>query len=84
MDIIHTLKYSNEILLHFSCSERMIKLIQEEIHIHYALLPYYYTLFREASVSGDPIMCPLWMEFPNNELTFSNDEAFIIGGNLLV
>lgn len=64
--------------------DRMTELIREAIHIRYALLPYYYTLFREASVSGAPIMRPLWMEFPNDELTFSNDEAFMIGGSLLV
>ncbi|XP_057865762.1 probable glucan 1,3-alpha-glucosidase [Cryptomeria japonica] len=64
--------------------DRMTELIREAIHIRYALLPYYYTLFREASVSGAPVMRPLWMEFPNDELTFSNDEAFLVGGSLLV
>uniref|UniRef100_A0A0C9RX54 Probable glucan 1,3-alpha-glucosidase n=1 Tax=Wollemia nobilis TaxID=56998 RepID=A0A0C9RX54_9CONI len=64
--------------------DRMTALIREAIHIRYSLLPYYYTLFREASVSGVPVMRPLWMEFPSDELTFSNDEAFMVGGSLLV
>ncbi|KAH9308324.1 hypothetical protein KI387_036235, partial [Taxus chinensis] len=64
--------------------DRMTELIREAIHIRYALLPYYYTLFREASVSGVPVMRPLWMEFPSDELTFSNDETFMVGGSLLV
>lgn len=64
--------------------ERNTVLIREAIHIRYALLPYYYTLFREAHVRGVPVMRPLWMEFPSDELLFSNDEAFMVGGSLLV
>jgi len=64
--------------------ERNTALIREAIHLRYALLPYYYTLFREANVRGVPVMRPLWMEFPGDELVFSNDEAFMVGGSLLV
>ena len=52
--------------------------------MRYMLLPYYYTLFREANVSGVPVIRPLWMEFPSDEATFSNDEAFMVGSSLLV
>ncbi|KAL0378189.1 UNVERIFIED_CONTAM: putative glucan 1,3-alpha-glucosidase [Sesamum radiatum] len=48
------------------------------------LLPYFYTLFREANASGVPVARPLWMEFPADEKTFSNDEAFMVGNSLLV
>lgn len=58
--------------------------IREAIHIRYMLLPYFYTLFREANTSGVPVVRPLWMEFPFEEATFSNDEAFMIGSSLLV
>ncbi|KAL4181822.1 hypothetical protein AMTRI_Chr12g239380 [Amborella trichopoda] len=64
--------------------EKNTALIREAIHIRYALLPYYYTLFREASVSGVPVMRPLWIEFPADEATFNNDEAFMVGNSLLV
>lgn len=64
--------------------ERNTALIREAIHIRYALLPYYYTLFREANVRGVPVMRPLWIEFPGDESVFSNDEAFMVGGSLLV
>ncbi|QHN97596.1 putative glucan 1,3-alpha-glucosidase [Arachis hypogaea] len=60
------------------------ELIRDAIHVRYALLPYYYTLFREANTTGVPVMRPLWMEFPSEEATFSNDEAFMIGNSLLV
>ncbi|XLU80630.1 hypothetical protein S245_004050 [Arachis hypogaea] len=30
------------------------------------------------------VICPLWIKFPSEEATFSNDEAFMIGNSLLV
>lgn len=64
--------------------ERNTELIREAIHLRYALLPHFYTLFREANASGIPVVRPLWMEFPSDEATFSNDEAFMVGNSLLV
>ena len=39
------------------------------------LLPYCYTLFKEASVSGIPVMHPLWLEFPDDKETFNSGDA---------
>ncbi|CAL9019390.1 unnamed protein product [Prunus brigantina] len=64
--------------------DRNTERIREAIHIRYMLLPYFYTLFREANTSGVPVVRPLWMEFPFEVATFSNDEAFMIGSSLLV
>nr|KYP47448.1 Neutral alpha-glucosidase AB [Cajanus cajan] len=64
--------------------ERNTELIKDAIHVRYALLPYFYTLFREANTTGVPVVRPLWMEFPSDEATFSNDEAFMVGSSLLV
>ncbi|KAK7282257.1 hypothetical protein RIF29_10900 [Crotalaria pallida] len=64
--------------------ERNTELIKDAIHVRYALLPYFYTLFREANTTGVPVIRPLWMEFPSDEATFSNDEAFMVGNSLLV
>jgi len=66
------------------CREKNTRLIREAIHVRYMLLPYFYTLFREANTTGLPVMRPLWMEFPSDEITFSNDEAFMVGSSLLV
>ncbi|CAA7034893.1 unnamed protein product [Microthlaspi erraticum] len=64
--------------------ERNTELMRDAIHTRYMLLPYFYTLFREANVTGVPVVRPLWMEFPQDEATFSNDEAFMVGNGLLV
>ncbi|XP_010906080.1 probable glucan 1,3-alpha-glucosidase [Elaeis guineensis] len=64
--------------------ERNTALIREAVHVRYSLLPYYYTLFREASVSGIPVMRPLWLEFPADKETYNNGEAFMVGPSLLV
>ncbi|XP_023749340.1 probable glucan 1,3-alpha-glucosidase [Lactuca sativa] len=64
--------------------DRNTELMREAIRVRYTLLPYFYTLFREANVSGVPVVRPLWMEFPNDEATFNNDEAFMVGNALLV
>lgn len=64
--------------------ERNTQLMREAIHVRYMYLPYFYTLFREANSSGTPVARPLWMEFPGDEKSFSNDEAFMIGNGLLV
>ncbi|XP_047176899.1 probable glucan 1,3-alpha-glucosidase [Vigna umbellata] len=64
--------------------ERNTELIKDAIHVRYALLPYFYTLFREANTTGVPVVRPLWMEFPSDEATFTNDEAFMVGSSLLV
>ncbi|EXB31245.1 Neutral alpha-glucosidase AB [Morus notabilis] len=64
--------------------KRNTELIRDAIHMRYTLLPYFYTLFREANTSGVPVARPLWMEFPSDKATFSNDEAFMVGNSLLV
>ncbi|KAI9087035.1 hypothetical protein K1719_030996 [Acacia pycnantha] len=38
----------------------------------------------EANLTGTPVLRPFWMEFPSDEATFSNDEAFMVGNSLLV
>lgn len=38
--------------------------------LRYSYLPYWYTLFREGSLNGLPMMRPLWMEFPADSSIF--------------
>ncbi|XP_057550322.1 probable glucan 1,3-alpha-glucosidase [Amaranthus tricolor] len=64
--------------------ERNTELMRDAIRTRYMLLPYFYTLFKEANTTGVPLMRPLWMEFPTDETTFNNDEAFMVGNSIFV
>jgi mannosyl-oligosaccharide alpha-1,3-glucosidase len=50
----------------------------------YALLPYWYTVFWQAELTGMPVMRMLWMEYPHTKELFAMDDQFLIGSDLLV
>lgn len=50
----------------------------------YILLPYFYTLLREASTNGMPIMRPVFFADPQDLSLRAEEQAFLIGDNLLV
>ncbi len=57
---------------------------REYLRLRYALLPYLYNLFREASVTGLPIMRPLLLEYPDDENVVNLSDQFLLGRDLLV
>uniref|UniRef100_A0A4W5L575 Neutral alpha-glucosidase AB n=1 Tax=Hucho hucho TaxID=62062 RepID=A0A4W5L575_9TELE len=59
-------------------------LIREAVRQRYALLPYWYQLFYHAHHSGQPVMRPLWVEYTQDTATFSVDDQFLLGRDLLV
>eukprot|EP00980_Cylindrotheca_fusiformis_P025970 scaffold15028_cov93-Cylindrotheca_fusiformis.AAC.1 len=50
----------------------------------YALLPYWYTVFREAGLTGMPVMRTMWMQYPATESLYNVDDQYLIGADLLV
>jgi len=58
--------------------------IRKAIRTRYSYLPYWYTLFHEASITGLPVMRPLWVEFPADTSVFGVQEMFMVGPALLV
>src|SRR5579859_1225929 len=54
------------------------------LELRYRLLPYSYNLFREASVTGAPIMRPLAWHYPQDAATFNLSDQFLFGRDLLV
>ncbi len=50
----------------------------------YRLLPYFYTLFHEAAVSGLPIMRPVFFSDPRDLSLRGEERAFTLGSDLLV
>uniref|UniRef100_A0A672J5Q3 Uncharacterized protein n=1 Tax=Salarias fasciatus TaxID=181472 RepID=A0A672J5Q3_SALFA len=59
-------------------------LIREAIRQRYTLLPYWYQQFYNAHQTGEPIMRPLWVEYPQDPATFALDDEYLIGRDLLV
>jgi len=57
---------------------------REALKRRYRLLPYYYTIFREASVTGLPVARPAFFADPTDQALRSEDDIFLIGADLLV
>ena len=60
------------------------KLARQAIELKYKLHPYIYTYARKAYDTGLPIMRALVLEYPNDEKTFSIDDQFLLGKELLI
>jgi alpha-glucosidase len=50
----------------------------------YRLLPYLYTLFYEASITGLPVARPVFFADPTDQKLRREDNAFLLGSDLLV
>eukprot|EP00794_Sanderia_malayensis_P019892 gene19892-21835_t len=59
-------------------------IIREAIRKRYILLPLWYNLFQEASLTGSPIIRPLWVEYPEDTKTFDMDDEYLLGTDILV
>lgn len=57
--------------------------MQAALRERYALLPYLYTLFRAANETGDPIMRPMFHDFPDQEDLHNLEHQFLFGPAIL-
>ena len=64
--------------------ENNTALIRAAVARRYALLPYLYTLFRDAATTGAPVARALWTVFPRDAATATVDNALMLGPALLV
>eukprot|EP00743_Colponemidia_sp_Colp-15_P003065 GILK01003313.1.p1 GENE.GILK01003313.1~~GILK01003313.1.p1 ORF type:complete len:953 (+),score=172.61 GILK01003313.1:342-2861(+) len=64
--------------------EPTTSMIRQAIRVRYALLPFWYTLFRHHELTGEPILRPLWVEYTQDENTFGMEDQFLVGSDLLV
>jgi alpha-glucosidase len=60
------------------------KINRKTVELRYQFLPYLYTLFREHERTGQPVMRPLWYEFPNDKLTYLINDQYMVGSDVLV
>lgn len=59
-------------------------LVRDAVQGRYVLLPFWYTLFYEAHLTGAPLMRPMWSEFPESTNLFAEENSYMIGCALLV
>uniref|UniRef100_A0A8B9BMW1 Glucosidase alpha, neutral C n=1 Tax=Anser brachyrhynchus TaxID=132585 RepID=A0A8B9BMW1_9AVES len=59
--------------------EKNTQIIREAIRERYVLLPYLYTLFYRAYTEAEPVMRPLWIEFPGKLETFGVENEYMLG-----
>ncbi|XP_023237283.1 lysosomal alpha-glucosidase-like isoform X2 [Centruroides sculpturatus] len=57
---------------------------KQSLTTRYFLLPFLYTLFYKSHVYGDPVVRPLFFEYPTDPKTFAIDEQFLWGRSLMI
>jgi alpha-glucosidase len=68
----------------YSFGEEFTKINRASVELRYRLLPYLYTLFREHAETGAPVMRPLWFEYPDDARTYTVEDEYLVGRDLLV
>lgn len=68
----------------WSFGEDYEMIIKKYIELRYKWLPHFYTLFKEASETGVPVMRPLFMEFPDDSNTYNLSDQFMIGEKVII
>jgi alpha-glucosidase len=63
---------------------RMEGINRESIKLRYRLLPYIYTAFWQAAQTGQPIMRPLLLEYPDDWTAIGTNDEYLFGNDLLV
>ena len=63
---------------------RVENICRTAIERRYKLMPYIYTLFQEASTDGMPVMRPLFMADEKDANLRAEQQAYMLGGDLIV
>lgn len=64
--------------------DRALEIARRWIRLRYELLPYLWQVARQAQTHGWPVLRPLALEFPEDPVAPSVDDAFLVGSDLLV
>ena len=68
----------------WSFGEDNYEILKEYLFIRERLRPYIRGLMKEASVSGAPVMRPLFFDFPEDKKSWEVEDAYMFGPDLLV
>lgn len=65
--------------------EENLPYVQAAYAQRYRMIPYLYSLMREAHINGMPVMRPLFLEFPEDEACYRDEQmTFLFGPSVLV
>lgn len=64
--------------------EETMEIYRKYLGLRYALLPYFYDLFREQELTGLPVMRPLVLQYEQDAETRNMNGEFMVGENLLI
>ncbi|GAA0178845.1 glycoside hydrolase family 31 protein [Clostridium sediminicola] len=64
--------------------EDVENIVSKYIKMRYSLVNHLYNLFRESSLTGAPIMRPLFYHYQQDENTFDINDEFLFGEEILV
>jgi alpha-glucosidase len=64
--------------------DEFTKINRETVELRYKFLPYLYTLFYNHEQTGEPVMRPLWYEFPEDSQTYLINDQYMVGSDVLV
>ncbi len=64
--------------------DEALEIIRRYLELRYRLLPYLYTLAWEASRTGAPLARPLFWSEPEDPALWQVEDAFLLGGDLVV
>jgi alpha-glucosidase/alpha-D-xyloside xylohydrolase len=63
---------------------RVEPIVKKYLELRYRLLPYTYTLARESTETGAPMMRALWLHYPNDARAIASGDQFLWGRDILV
>lgn len=61
-----------------------LDLLRDAVNLRYSFIPYWYTLFFEAHLTGVPMMRPTWYHESSDENAYNLDDQHLVGQALLV
>ncbi|CAH1214091.1 Oligosaccharide 4-alpha-D-glucosyltransferase [Paenibacillus auburnensis] len=68
----------------WSFGEEVEGILREFIGLRYRWMPHIYNLFREAEISGLPVIRPLILEYPRDPRVTNLCDQFLLGENVLI
>jgi alpha-glucosidase (family GH31 glycosyl hydrolase) len=63
---------------------RVEPICRKYLELRYRLLPYLYSVVRECTKTGMPIIRPLWLHFPNDPTSVACEDQYFWGETILV